>query len=219
MSPAEPIPKTRPPVNYVFVDYENVPDVDLTMIGEKTVYLTLLLGVRQTKLNTELVERLMAHAASVQLVRLESPGKNALDFALTYYLGRAVQADPNAYFHLISKDTGFDPLIEHLKKRQVTVQRHDDSTALIARWSLKPPAAKAQADNTTANGPLKRVVDVLRAYPAKVPKTRKRLANFVKALLGHDATSDDAANKLIDQLKNASHVKIDGNDKVEYHVK
>ena len=63
------------------------------------------------------------------------------------------------------------------------------------------------------------MVDVLRAYPAKVPKTRKRLANFVKALLGHDATSDDAANKVIDRLKNASHVKIDGNDKVEYHVK
>lgn len=217
--PTDPSPKTRPPVNYVFVDYENVPDVDLTMIGEKTVYLTLLLGVRQTKLNTELVERLMAHAASVQLVRLESPGKNALDFALTYYLGRAVQADPNAYFHLISKDTGFDPLIEHLKKRQFDVQRHDDSAALIARLSWKPPAAKAPANDTPASDVLKRVVDDLRAFPANTPKTRTKLANFVKARFGVPAPSKEVINNLIGQMEKASHVKIDGKGKVEYHVK
>lgn len=144
----EPCPKTRPPVNYVFVDYENVPDVDLSMIGEKTVYLTLLLGVRQTKLGTDLVEKLMAYAASVQLVRLESAKKNALDFTLAYYLGRAMQADPNAYFHVISKDTGFDPLIEHLQKRQLRVKRHPDCKTLTFSATARPLAA---ASKPTAN--------------------------------------------------------------------
>lgn len=217
--PTEPIPKTRPPVNYVFVDYENVPDADLTMIGEKTVYLTLLLGVRQTKLNTELVERLMAHAASVQLVRLESPGKNALDFALTYYLGRAVQADPNAYFHLISKDTGFDPLIVHLKKRQFDVRRYDDSAALIARLEPKPPMARAQAEDDAANELLKRVVDDLRAQPKTQPKTRTKLVNYLEARFGGTASSKEVVENLIGQMERASHVKIDGKGKVEYHLK
>ena len=93
-----------PPMNRVFVDYENVHTVDLSIIGAKAVYLTLLMGAKQTKLDADLVEKLMAHAASVQLIRLTTSGKNALDFALAYYVGRAVITDPTAYFHIVSKD-------------------------------------------------------------------------------------------------------------------
>ena len=42
-------------------------------------------------------------------VRLEASGSNALDFHIAYYLGNLVISDPTAYFHIISKDTGFDP--------------------------------------------------------------------------------------------------------------
>ena len=49
----------RPPVNYVFVDYENVHDVDLALIGSTTVFLTLLVGARQNRLDVELVEKLI----------------------------------------------------------------------------------------------------------------------------------------------------------------
>ena len=59
-------------VNYVFVDYENMHEVDLTLIGSKTVHFTLLLGARQSKLDATLVEKLIAHASAVQLVRLNS---------------------------------------------------------------------------------------------------------------------------------------------------
>ena len=103
-----------PPTNHVFVDFENVPEVDASIIGLKAVNFTLLLGANQKKLDAALVEKLMEHSASVQLVRLTSSSKNAVDFALAYYLGRAVLADPTAYFHLVSKDKGYDPLIEHL---------------------------------------------------------------------------------------------------------
>src|SRR5207244_2512009 len=104
-----------PRVNHVFVDFENVHEVDLAIIGSKTVAFTLLVGPRQTKLDVSLVERLFEHAVSVQLVPLASAGKNALDFTLAYYVGRAVAADPTGYFHIVSKDAGYDPLIEHLR--------------------------------------------------------------------------------------------------------
>src|ERR1017187_4517049 len=117
-----------PPMNHVFVDYENVHEVDPALIGAKSVSLTLLLGARQTKLDASLVEKLMEHAASVQLVRLTSSGKNALDFALAYYVGRAVLANPTGHFHIVSKDTGFEPLIKPLRSRHIHAARHDNFT-------------------------------------------------------------------------------------------
>lgn len=216
--PAESCPEKRPPVNYVFVDFENVPDVDLSFIGEKTVHLTLLLGPRQTRLEVDLVEKLMAHAASVQLVRLESGKKNALDFTLAYYLGRAVLADPNAYFHIISKDTGFDPLVEHLAKRHLDVQRHVDGTALISRLSAKGTAERAQADDAFPKDLLTRAVDHLRTHPKNQPKTKTKLASHLKSLLGKAAASKEI-DQLIERLVKDGHVKIDGKGAVTYHLK
>jgi hypothetical protein len=51
------------------------------------------LGAKQTKLDAGAVEKLMEHAASVILIRLASSGRNALDFALAYYMGRAVSVN------------------------------------------------------------------------------------------------------------------------------
>ncbi|HEX7329882.1 MAG TPA: PIN domain-containing protein, partial [Pyrinomonadaceae bacterium] len=35
-----------------------------------------------------------------------------------YYIGQLSAAEPSAYFHIISKDTGFDPLIQHLRSKK-----------------------------------------------------------------------------------------------------
>ena len=77
----------NPAAKHVLVDFGNVCDIDSTLLGSKNVAFTLLLGAGQTKLNVALVEQLLLNAPSVQLVRLTSRGKNALDFALAYYLG------------------------------------------------------------------------------------------------------------------------------------
>jgi hypothetical protein len=44
-------------MNHVFVDFENVHQVDLTLIGAKSVSFTLLVGAKQTKLDSDLVEK------------------------------------------------------------------------------------------------------------------------------------------------------------------
>ncbi len=117
-------------VHYVFVDFENVPKVDLTIFDSKSATFTLLIGPRQTKLDVDLVEKLLEQVAAVQLVRLASGGRNALDFTLVYYVGRAVAADPAGNFHIISKDAGYDPLIEHLRSRNFQARRHDNFNTL-----------------------------------------------------------------------------------------
>ena len=143
-------------MNHVFVDFENVHQVDLSLIGAKGVSFTLMVGAKQTKLDADLVEKLMAHSLSVQLVKLKSSGRNALDFALAYYLGRAVLSDPTAYFHIISKDGGFDPLIEHLRDRHIHVRRHVSCADLTFTWPGKTPPVGESVVKTAAKKVVKK---------------------------------------------------------------
>ena len=136
-------------MNHVFVDYENVHHVDLSLIGAKSVSFTLMVGAKQSKLNTDLVEKLIEHSSSVQLVKLKSSGKNALDFALAYYLGRAALTDPTGHFHIIAKDGGYDALIEHLRERHINVCRQVSCADLTFAWSGKmKPVSKPLAKKT-----------------------------------------------------------------------
>jgi hypothetical protein len=112
------------PVNHVFVDFENVKAVDCSVIGGKNLRLYLFLGPQNKKLDIAVVECLLAHAQTVQMIRSPKSGKNALDFVLAYHLGQAVLTDPKGFYHIVSKDTGFDALVELLKSRNTKVKRN-----------------------------------------------------------------------------------------------
>ena len=233
-----------PPHNHVFVDYENVQALDLSVIGSKGVTFTLLVGPQKKKLDVELVEQLFAHAASVELVRLTASGRNALDFTLAYYVGRAVAADPAGFFHIISKDTGYDPMIEHLRSRHVRIRRHNDFSTLTfsAAPRLNEPATDERSPATptepkpkalVANKPLKktsvpvrkptslddkpsaRVLEHLRTHPNNRPKHRKTLVSHMSALLGKQP-AEGGIEKLIDELVEAGHIAIDAKNAVRY---
>jgi hypothetical protein len=175
-----------PPVNHVFVDCENVHVIDTKVIGEKAVNFTLLYGPTNAKFDVAVVETLIKHSASVQIIRLTSSGKDALDLALAYYLGRCVLADPTAFFHIISKDTGFDPLIEHLRSRHFNVRRHTDFTSLTFSYQAKTAPPPAQTETL-----LSRVVETLRKTSKNRPKTKKTLLALIRHLSGGTATEKE----------------------------
>ena len=180
-------------MNHVFVDFENVHQVDLTLIGAKAVSFTLMVGAKQTKLDTDLVEMLMSHSSAVQLVKLKSSGKNALDFALAYYLGCAALADPTAYFHIISKDGGFDPLIEHLRARHIHVYRHVSCAELTFTWpGKKIPVSEPIVVKTVAKKAVKKVAakKAAKKVAKKVAKkASKKAATSTPARLGEPLRS------------------------------
>jgi hypothetical protein len=197
-------------MNHVFVDFENVQTVDLALIGSKGVSIKLLLGPNQTKLNLDLVEKLMKHAASVELIRLTFSGNNALDFALAYYLGQAVLADPTAYFHVVTKDKGFDPLITHLKGRHVRIRRHNDFSELT--FSAPPKSPAAPNDDLA-----KRVTEHLSRNKASRPKRKKTLASHLLAFAGNSCTETQIMT-LIEKLVVSGQLGIDEKNVVTYHI-
>ncbi len=206
-----------PRLNHVFVDFENVHEFDASILGTKAVCFTILLGAKQTKLNADLVEKLMENAASVQLIRLTSSGKNALDFALAYYLGRAVSSNPAAHIHIISKDTGFDPLVEHLRSRHISARRHGSFATLTFSAPPKVGTAAPKAEPADIETPLSRVLERLRKNVTNRPKKMKTLLSHLKSQLGKEAT-DLEATKLLEMLRQKGHVRIGDKDTVTYHV-
>jgi len=187
-------------MNHVFVDFENVHQVDLTLIGAKSVSFTLMVGPKQTKLDSDLVEKLTAHSASVQLVKLKSSGKNALDFALAYYLGRAALADPTGYFHIVSKDGGFDPLIEHLRSRHIHVYRHASCADLTFTWSGKKAAVSEPIVEKTAEKPVVKKVAAKKVAAKKVPTKTVAKKAAKKAAKKMATKIPDSAETLLERV-------------------
>lgn len=219
-------PETSPhlPTNHVFVDLENVKTIDPAVIGGKNLILHLFFGPQNQKLDVAVVELLLEHSQTVKLVRSRVAGKNALDFVLAYHLGQAVLTDPKGYFHLVSKDAGFDSLVDLLRSKNVKVKRHDDWSALHFHATPKPPtnatapAAQVAAKPVTPK-PLsagaENVLERLKKSVKNRPRRQQTLLNHAKDLLGKE-TNVDTVGRVVEELKRAGHLKIDDKGAVTY---
>lgn len=216
------------PTNHVFVDVENVKVIDPAVIGSKNLRLHLFFGPHQKKLDVEVVEKLLEHSQTVQMVRSPKSGKNALDFVLAYHLGQAVQEDPKGYFHIVSKDTGFDALVELLKSRHVKARRHEDWAALHFQSLAKPPVAADVGPHVSSSPAPKatraalfqnaaKLLENLRKSEKNRPKKQKTLITHARNFGGKDKPESDAS-KVVAELQKAGLLAIDDKGTVRYSL-
>ncbi len=205
------------PTNHVFVDMENVKKIESSLLEEKTVSFHLFLGPQNKTLDLSVVESLLIHADRVQLIRSPKNGKNALDFVLAYYLGQAAAAEPKAHFHIVSKDQGFDSLVELLKSKKIKAKRHDDWSSLNFH-AEHPPIATLPVP-TLAKKPLsedaEKVLSHLQKSPTNRPKKKETLLSQAKNYLGKGAT-EAMAEKVVAELCRTGHLAFDDKSKVTY---
>jgi hypothetical protein len=223
MTPVD-FPLKSIPRRHVFVDFENVHLVDLTIFDSPAASFTLLIGPRQAKLDVALVVKLFEHAPTVNLVRLAAGGRNALDFILTYHLGRAVAADPTGCFHIVSKDKDFDSLIEHLRGKNIQVSRHDDFAALTNRTPATPPAPvvsvpqrelKSEVAIALLDDRAMKVMKHLEKPSATHPRTKAKLLNFLNGYFGKKITETEAAH-IVDRLIASGRIVVTPKGAVSY---
>lgn len=135
--------------NYVLIDYENVQPENLSLLGSEHFRIIVFVGQSQPSIRTGLAMALQSCGSRAAYVKIEGNGPNALDFHIAYYIGRLAEKDKTAFFHVISKDTGFDPLIAHLKTRGIFAKRSikiEDIPAL--QIATKSPTEIASAAMT-----------------------------------------------------------------------
>jgi len=163
--------------NYILIDYENVQQLSVFSILEQENFKVIIfVGANQTKIATDIVIPLQRLGSNVSYIQIASSGPNALDFHIAYYIGQLSAAEPNAYFHIISKDTGFDPLISHLKTNQILAYRSHDISNI--------PAIKT-ANSKTLPEKLDMIITSLEKRGTSKPRTVKTLANTISSLFQH----------------------------------
>ena len=112
--------------NYILVDFENVQPQSFVLPKNHEFKVIVFIGANQTKVPLELASNMQNIGSDAEYIQISGNGKNALDFHITYYLGKMLEKDPEGHFHIISKDTGFNVLIKHLRDKKASVYRHND---------------------------------------------------------------------------------------------
>lgn len=191
--------------NFVLVDYENVQPKDIGLLKDGPFKVKVFLGPNQSKIPVSLVTSLHSLGDNAEYIILETAGSNALDFHIAYYIGVLSASEPTAFFHIISKDSGFDPLLKYLKGKKVFAQR---STCIADIPYFKPALPVAPEAQVAAV-----VADLIRRKASK-PRTQKTLLSTLHALFKKEL-SDQQLAALFTALCKRGIVKVDGS-KVSY---
>ncbi|QDV38379.1 hypothetical protein ElP_63340 [Tautonia plasticadhaerens] len=188
--------------NYVLVDFENVRPDSAELLADECFRLIVFVGASQAKIPFEFVASVQRMGCRAEYVRISGNGPNALDFHISYYIGRLSATEPTAFFHIISKDSGFDPLIEHLRGVRSSAQRFAaiGEIPIVRVLNARTPAQRLDV-----------ALGRLRQMKATKPASIKTLNGTISSLfLGR--LNDDEVSAVVRGLVNRGSVSIVGND-------
>lgn len=170
--------------NFVLIDFESVQPKSLAALEQDCFKVIVFVGASQAKVPFELATSLQRMGDKAQYIKIAGNGRNALDFHIAFYLGQLAVQDPTAFFHVISKDTGFDPLIQHLKTRKIFCVRSPtiEDIPLVKAGDKKSPDERAQL-----------IAARLQQPKVTRPRTVKTLSSSIAAFFQKRLADEDVA--------------------------
>ena len=193
--------------NYVLIDFENVQPSNLAVLQHHPFKVLVFVGATQTKVPFDLAAAMQALGESAQYVKIAGTGKNALDFHIAYYVGELAAKEPGASFHIISRDTGFDPLIRHLKSKKIRAQRDGDLAEIPV---LRLSSATSNDEKISA------IVKNLAGRGQSRPRKVKTLSNTINSLFTENLSEQQLA-ALVKELEQRQYIRVNNNN-VSYHL-
>ena len=209
--------KTALKTNYVLIDFENRPAKSIALLTGEQFRVYLFLDRNNNKVETELAMEMQSLSERANYVKLESPDKNILDFHIAYYIGELAASDPGGFFHIISGDQGFDPLIEHIKGRKIFAARSESieempcfrvSPSPAPALAMRKPAAGTEPDDLMENW-IELVVEELMERGESRPVRMKTLVSTIHARIGKDRSQKEAET-VRDELVKRKIIVMDG---------
>ena len=179
------------PSTILFIDYENITQVRLATIQRSNLKIYIFVGCTQAKIPFELVREAHQLGASVEWIGVEGIGPNALDFHIVFYLGQISLQSPSSNYVILSRDRGFDPLIQHLDKLGISCKRIDNLEIL-----------SHQSDLTHSQEFLADIVfsKLETTDPKSRPKTKPALYKYIRSLLAKYQLSEPEVERLLETL-------------------
>lgn len=193
-------------VNYVLIDLENVQPKNIGVLAGNDFKVLVFVGEKQTKIPLDMAAALQQLGENAEYIKINGNGPNALDFHIAFYIGELATKNSASYFHIISKDRGFDPLIGHLKSRKIKILRHKDISEI--------PILKVVNATTTVER-VDAIIDFLIARGNAKPRKVKTLSNSINSLFMRSLEEADL-ERLIENLVKRKIVTISNGTNVTY---
>jgi hypothetical protein len=188
--------------NYVLIDYENVQPDAIALLNQEHFKVIVFVGTNQTKVSFEIASTLQSMGERVEYIKISGSGKNALDFHIAFYIGKIAAKEPEVCFHVISNDSGFDPLIQHLKSKKILACRSNDimEIPIIKTANSQSPAKK-----------LHLIIRDLQRRGTSKPRSAKTLAGTVSSLFQKQLPEQELKD-LLDALQRKGWIKLNGTE-------
>lgn len=186
--------------NYVLIDFESVQTKSLELLTHDHFKVIVFVGANQGKLPLEVAMSLHQLGSRAEYIKISGRGPNALDFHIAYYIGRLAAAEPSAYFHIISKDTGFDPLIQHLRSKKIFAGRVETVADI--------PAVRL----SNSKSPRERIAIILaklQQLKTAKPRTIKTLSSTIGSLF-QNQLSEAEVELLVQGLAKKRYLEVTG---------
>ena len=194
--------------NIVLIDFESVQPASIAALEEDHYRVVVFVGATQAKLPFDMVSAIQRMGDRAEYVKISGAGPNALDFHIAYYIGKLAAQEPTAFFHVISKDTGFDPLIRYLKTQHIFASRSATIDDI--------PLVKA-AGNQSAAERARVFVAQLRQPKSTKPRTDKTLSRSIATFFLKQKLTDADVAAVVASMQKSGHVRVvDG--KVAYSL-
>jgi len=173
---------------FLLIDYENIQKVDLSNVADNTL-VRIFVGQSQKSIPIDLVKQAQRFGHHLEWIKIEGQGKNALDFHITFYLGKLSSEHKAASFVILSKDKGFDPLIKHINNLKGKCRRINSLLEL-----------RDVTNNSSKDQNLHRTIELLsKIEKIKRPRKRSTLSQHVSSLF-QKKLDDSELDKIIDYL-------------------
>ena len=188
------------------VDYENVSDAGVVGVDTLTESDTVIIfyGSKVKSVAYESLIAITSSTASIEHLKAEKTAKNYLDFQLTTYLGYKLGKESFNEIYVISKDSGFDAVVDFWSKKGYTIKRQE---AIVVTEKPEPTIEEkpkrtytrrtTSSHSRTARNSRPKVVTKSQAKKSRTPKvprptvTDKQKSEIRAALKGANLNAPD----------------------------
>lgn len=196
-----------PPINWILIDFENVQPKNLEILNKHPFNILIFVGENQARIPFEMANALQNFGKEAKYIKISGNGSNSLDFHIAFYIGQLSVQDSECYFHIVSKDTGFDPLVKHLKNKKIKVNRFND----LAEIPI------LQLSNSTDNDEkICAIVKNLAGRGQSRPRKIKTLSNTINSLFAKKLEENELLI-VINNLKEKKYISVN-QENVSYNL-
>ncbi len=196
-------------LTYLLVDFENLQPLpaDVELVRGEAYRLWVFHGPHQNKFSAELVKAWQPLGDQVKWVQSSKPGKNALDFHIAFHLGclhfKMLDGGRPARYVVVSGDTGFDALFDHMRSLGCAVGKAPSIPAALVLAETMSPGQPGKAIPSAASNPAPPIA----APPAPAPG--KKAATKPAAVLRDALNGSDAETVIADLRAHAGNRPAD----------